>query len=98
MEVRIHNIGTVRDEDLKFVVVCSFYKDKLILVKHKKRTTWEMHGGKRELSESIEETAKRELFEETGAIDFEVKEICYYSVKREDEEISFGSLFYCKKN
>lgn len=96
MEVKIHNIGTVKDEDLKFAVIWSFYEEKLLLVKHKERDTWEIPGGKREPFESIEETAKRELFEETGAIDFKIKEVCYYSVKRENEEISFGSLFYCR--
>lgn len=45
------------------------------------------------------ETAKRELQEETGAIDFEIKPICVYSVKRKtrineniDDE-TFGMLF-----
>ena len=96
MEVKIHNIGTVKDEDLKFAVIWSFYEEKLLLVRHKERDTWEIPGGKREPFETIDETAKRELFEETGAVDFEIKEICYYSVKRENEKISFGSLFYCK--
>ena len=44
-------------------------------------------------------TAKRELREETGAMDFSIKQICVYSVKgrtrvneRDDEE-TFGMLF-----
>lgn len=96
MEVKIYNIGSIKDEELEFAVIWCFYKDKLLLVKHKERSTWEIPGGKREAFECIEETAKRELFEETGAIDFEIKEISYYSVTKSNKEISFGSLFYCE--
>ena len=39
-----------------------------------------MPGGHREAGEDILETAKRELQEETGAIKFEIKPICVYSV------------------
>ena len=48
---------------------------------------------------SIFETAKRELQEETGAIDFKIEPICVYSVKgktRVNENIddeTFGMLF-----
>lgn len=37
-------------------------------------------GGHREVGENILETAKRELREETGAVGFEIKPICVYSV------------------
>lgn len=96
MEVNFYNIGSVSDERLKFAVVCSFYNDKLLLVKHKKRNTWEIPGGKRESFETINNAAERELFEETGAIDFKIKQICNYSVINNNNEISFGSLFYCE--
>ena len=39
-----------------------------------------MPGGHREPEESILETARRELQEETGALKFEIKPICVYSV------------------
>ena len=39
-----------------------------------------MPGGHREAGENIFETAKRELQEETGAVRFEIKPICVYSV------------------
>ncbi len=51
------------------------------------------------INETITETAKRELQEETGAVDFEIKPICVYSVKgktRVNENIddeTFGMLF-----
>lgn len=58
-----------------------------------------MLGDHRESVESILEAAKRELQEETGAIDFTIKSVCAHSVKGKtrvnvnlDDE-SFGMLF-----
>lgn len=51
-----------------------------VLCKHKKRETLEFPGGHRETGEAIAETAKRELMEETGAVKFEIRPICVYSV------------------
>ena len=47
----------------------------------------------------IVETAKRELMEETGAIEFDIKPVCVYSVKgktrvSEKGEENFGMLFF----
>lgn len=72
---------------------------KWIFCKHRERDTYEVPGGHREANETILETAKRELQEETGAVDFEIKPICVYSVKgktRINENIddeTFGMLF-----
>ena len=90
---------SVDDSLLKFAVIISKHKDKWVLCKHKERDTYEVPGGHREADETILETAKRELYEETGAINFDIKPICVYSVKgktRINEHIddeSFGMLF-----
>ena len=78
MEVKFYD--TVNDELLKFAVIISQSNGKWVFCKHKERDTYEVQGGHREAGEDIFETAKRELQEETGAIKFEIKPICVYSV------------------
>lgn len=61
--------------------------------------TYEIPGGHREPGEDIVETARRELVEETGAIDFDLKPICVYSVIDEnnfDGLETFGLLCYAE--
>lgn len=90
----------VADELLKFAVIISKTNGKFVFCKHKERDTYEVPGGHREAGETIFETAKRELMEETGAIEFDIKPICVYSVKgktrvNENEgEETFGMLFF----
>jgi len=93
METKVYDLGTVSDEELKFAVIVSKYNDKFLYVRHKERETWEVPGGHREINERIDDTAKRELNEETGAVKFNIKPICDYSVKRGDADISL-----CMKN
>ena len=89
----------VADEFLKFAVIISKTKNKWIFCKHKERDTYEVPGGRRELGENIFDTAQRELREETGAVEFDIKPICVYSVKGKTrvnenaEDESFGMLF-----
>lgn len=93
IKVEFHNLKTIDDKKLEFAVICSEYKSQWIWVKHKKRETWEIPGGRRELGEEILNTAKRELFEETSAIDFEITEICDYSVTK-GEQTRYGRLYH----
>lgn len=91
----------VDDKKLKFAVIISKTQGKWVFCKHKERDTYEVPGGHREENESILDTAKRELKEETGAIEFDIKPLCVYSVlgkTRVNKEIeeTFGMLFYAK--
>ena len=94
MEIGFHNIGEVANEDLKFAVIVSKFQDQWIFVRHKDRDTWEIPGGHRELGENINETAKRELFEETGAKEFSIESICEYSVTRDNVNTTYGRLYF----
>jgi len=96
-EVKFYD--NVEDDLLKFAVIISTYQEKWVFCKHKERDTYEVPGGHREPGEDILTTAKRELYEETGAIDFDIKPVCVYSVVRVNEkdegfqEESFGMLY-----
>ena len=95
MEVKFYKLGEISDEKYKFAVVSAAYKGKWIIVRHKDRQTWEIPGGRREEDEDINVTAARELFEETGAVDYEIKPVCDYSVTI-DGVTSYGRLFYAE--
>ncbi|MDE5596419.1 MAG: NUDIX domain-containing protein [Lachnospiraceae bacterium] len=96
-EVKFYD--TIDDELLKFAVIISKTNGKWVFCKHRERDTYEVPGGHRENGEDILTAAKRELREETGAVDFDIRPVCVYSVKGKtrvnenaDDE-SFGMLF-----
>lgn len=90
--VKITFYDSIENHLLKYAVIASRYKNQWVFCKHRDRTTFEFPGGHREAGEDIVNTAKRELYEETGSIDYTLKQICPYSVR--DFEETFGMLFY----
>lgn len=62
----------------KYVVVMSKYQGKILLSRHKDRTTWETQGGHIEPGETPLEAARRELYEESGAVDFDIRPVFDY--------------------
>ena len=97
--IEVNFYDEVDDSLLEFAVIISKSNGKWVFCKHKERDTFEVPGGHRELGEKIEEAAARELKEETGAVDFNIKPVCVYSVKgktRVNEngtKESFGMLY-----
>ena len=73
---RIYEAGHLRT--YKYVVVLSTYGSKLMLSRHKQRTTWETQGGHVEPGETPLQAAERELFEESGALRYEIRPLCDY--------------------
>ncbi len=99
LEVNFYD--TVDDELLKFAVIISQSNGKWVMCKHKERDTYEVPGGHREEGEDILETAKRELQEETGAVKFDIEQLCVYSVTgknsiNENGEETFGLLCFAE--
>lgn len=75
--VKVKFYDQVEDELLEFAVIIAKTNGKWVFCKHKERDTYEVPGGHRERGETILETAKRELWEETGAIDFSIEPVIY---------------------
>lgn len=94
----------IEDELLKFAVIISKTQNRYVFCKHKDRDTWEIPGGHRECfpkdsenRENIIDTAKRELYEETGALEFDIEPVCIYSVTAPDYfdgRETFGMLYF----
>ena len=99
MEVKFYDAA--EDALLKFAVIISKSDDKWVFCKHKERNTFEVPGGHREHGEAILDTAKRELHEETGAVDFKIEPVCVYSVTGRNRvndtgEETYGMLYYAE--
>ncbi len=96
-EVKFYD--TVEDSLLRFAVIITVADGKLVFCKHEKRDTYEIPGGHREDGENILDTAKRELYEETGALDYKIVPVCVYSVTAPDNfdgQESFGMLYFAE--
>ncbi len=93
MKVEIYRPYEIDESSLEYAVIVARYKEKFLMCRHKRRQTWEVPGGKRTGGEAICHTAKRELFEETGAISAEIHKIACYSVSENDVK-SYGALFF----
>ena len=89
----------IDDDLLKFAVIISKSNSKWVFCKHRDRDTYEVPGGHREAGELIEDTARRELKEETEALEFSITPICVYSVTGKNRvndtgEETYGMLYF----
>lgn len=96
--VQVRFYDTAEDRLLRFAVILARADGKWVFCKHRERDTWELPGGHREAGESILAAARRELAEETGALDFTIKPVCAYSVTGPTRvnaggEETFGMLY-----
>ena len=82
MRCQVYELGYL--EEYKYVVILSEYNGKIVLSRHKERTTWETQGGHIEQGETPLDAAKRELYEESGAVDFEINPLCDYRAWNEE--------------
>ena len=92
---RVCEIGELKQ--YKYVVVISTCGEKIMLSRHRTRTTWETQGGHVEPGETPLEAAKRELYEESGAIQYEIRPICdYWAGDEVTGEGATGMVFHAE--
>ena len=85
-----HPLGSLAP--YKYVVVMSEYQGKILLSRHRDRTTWETQGGHIEPGETPLDAARRELYEESGAVDFDIWPVFDYWAEDEKTGAS-GQVF-----
>ena len=92
MTIEFEDTCAVENGLLEYAVIVSRYQEQWVFCRHRMRDTWEIPGGHREPGELALDTARRELFEETGAADYNLFPVCVYCVVGESR--SYGLLCY----
>ena len=93
MTCKVCPLGTLAP--YKYVVVMSKYQGKILLSRHRDRTTWETQGGHIAPGETPLEAARRERYEESGALDFDIRPVFDYWAGDEKGSAS-GQVFAAK--
>ena len=83
-------------QNLKYAVIVARYQDQFVLCRHRNRSTWEVPGGHLEAGETPLQTGQRELYEETGALDYVLLPVSIYTVTGSGGETGSGALFYAE--
>lgn len=95
MTSKIYNLNELKT--YKYVVILSEYQGKILLSRHKNRTTWETQGGHIEEGETPMDAAKRELFEESGAADYDIKPLFDYWAGNTDTDSGANGMVFAAK-
>lgn len=92
MKTKIFPVGELKE--YKYVVILSQYEGKILLSRHKDRETWETQGGHIEAGEIPIDAAKRELYEESGAVKYYIAPICDYWAGSDDETSGANGMVF----
>lgn len=89
MECTWYGLEEIAADEIKYVVMITEYQNQLVIIRNKKRDLWKLPGGKRENDEDLIHVASRELYEETGAVNFELTPYGVYLLNE-----SYGMAFF----
>jgi 8-oxo-dGTP diphosphatase len=92
-EVIFSSIDDQPAHGLSYAIIGARYSDKWIFVYHNRRGNWGMPAGHVENGEAPDDTAERELVEETGAVNYIIEPVATYTVLR-DGAAGSGRLYY----
>lgn len=77
-----------------YVVVFSRYQGNYLFSRHRERITWETQGGHIEQGETPLEAARRELYEESGAVEYDIVPLFdYWAAEDENDPGAYGQVF-----
>ena len=93
MQVLTAELGALKD--YVYTVIFARYKNQWLFCRAKEREVFETAGGRIEPGETPLEAAKRELFEETGAVEFDIEPAFDYATVR-DGAASNGQVFFAQ--
>lgn len=91
--VQISNLGSL--QTYEFVVVFARYKGQWLYCRAKKRDCYETAGGHIEVGETPLDAARREFYEETGAVNYHLTPVFDYAVFR-SSTCSHGQVFFAE--
>lgn len=80
LNITFYKQEQIEDRLFDHVVIMAKLNGEWIFCRHKERDTWEFPGGHREPGETLLQAAKRELYEETGAVAFDIYPVSAYKV------------------
>ncbi len=82
IEILFNNEGKNLINKSSGSLVYAFFKGKFVMSWHPMRRGWEIPAGRRKNDETAEDCAKREVFEETGAITNKLVPLGVYTVNK----------------
>ena len=86
---------SIEASKLIYVVIGALEGDHWVFVRHRDRKTWEMPAGHIEPGETADQTAMRELYEETGTVHSSLEYLCDYGVTV-DKRTEYGRLYVAR--
>lgn len=92
IEIKFYDPLFTPESRLIYSVIAARHGNEWIYVRHWDRSTWEIPGGHIEVNETADQTAVRELMEETGALEFTINCVATYSVETDGNK-DFGRLY-----